>query len=109
MWLPEEWKQWGIVRGTALTDPYADDGDGQADPSGPVLGYSLLNMTDLQHGGTWEVQMATLVLQRSYEPGDEFQALDMLLEPLETRVHVMSERQAAIEPPPELTRRPLSR
>ncbi len=103
--LPEEWKQWGIVRGTALTDPYANDDDEQTDPPGPVLGYSLLNMTDLQHGGTWEVQMATLILQRSYEPGHEFQALDMLLEPLETRVHMMLQRHAPIK----LTERPLSR
>lgn len=98
--LPEEWKQWGIVRGTALSDPYANDDDRQADPPGPVLGYSLLNMTKLQHGGTWEVQMATLILQRSYEPGDEVQALDMLLEPLETHVHVMSTQKSAFEPPP---------
>ena len=107
--IPERWREWGVVRGgivrsrgpVAVSD-VGTDGDGAGEgarstapgPSvsrdasgrGEAAGYTLLNMTKLQEAGTYDLEMASIVLPRSYRAGDEKRPLEMLRAPLATTV-----------------------
>ena len=106
--IPDLWKQWGIVRG-AVVRPTADDprqaaaaeagSDGgvrvaeaaEAPAAGPAddgrsAGYSLLHMTKLREAGTFDLMMASVVMQGPYRAGDEAGPMAMLHEPLATEV-----------------------
>ncbi len=87
--IPEQWRQWGIVRGTVfLDDDRAPAGDGREDEPGiHAAGYSLLNMTHLREPGTYDMNMAVVILPRPYRPGDEQDPLSMLKQPLVSEVH----------------------
>ena len=89
--IPEQWRQWGIVRGTIfLDDNRASAGDGREDESGThAAGYSLLNMTNLREPGTYDMKMAVVILPRPYRPGDEQDPLSMLKQPLIPEVHAI--------------------
>lgn len=80
--IPEQWKQWGIVRGTVFQD--AD----------LAAGYSLLNMTNLREPGAYDMNLAVIMLPHPYRPGDEVEPLAMLSRPLVSRAQVM------LYPPP---------
>ena len=82
--IPEEWKQWGIVRGTVfLDDDLALQGDGPEDEPGThAAGYSLLNMANIREPGEYDMTMAVIVLSHPYSPGDEKEPLAMLKQPL---------------------------
>ena len=75
--IPEQWRSWGIVRGTA----FHDDAAGVH-----AAGYNLLHMTDLRSAGAYEMDLATIVLPRPFRPGDEVQPLQMLRDPLQVHV-----------------------
>ncbi len=86
--IPEQWRQWGIVRGTVFQDDdLATDREGREEEPGiHAAGYSLLNMTNLRESGVYDLAMAVIVLPRPYQPGDELQPLAMLKEPLTATV-----------------------
>lgn len=77
------------MRGTIfLDDNGASSGDGREDEPGThAAGYSLLNMTNLRKPGTYDMNMAVVILLRPYQPGDEQDPLSMLKEPLVSEVH----------------------
>lgn len=68
--IPEQWKEWGILRGTVF----------RSEP--PAAGYSLLNMTNLRESGNYNMNMIFVILTRPYQAEDEVQPLAMLKEPL---------------------------
>jgi len=82
--IPEQWRQWGIVRGTVFQDDeLARDGEGpEEEPGSHAAGYSLLNMTNLREPGNYDMTMAVIILPRPYQPGDEVEPLRMLIQPL---------------------------
>lgn len=75
--IPEQWKRWGIVRGTVFED---DD---------LAAGYSLLNMTNLRDPGVYDMNLAVIFLPRPYQPGDEALPLAMLRKPLTVDVRLL--------------------
>jgi len=88
--IPEQWKQWGIVRGTVFLDnnrqPHSD---GQEDEPGiHAAGYSLLNMTNLRDPGEYDMGMAVIFLPHPYHQGDETSPLAMLKQPLAVRAKI---------------------
>lgn len=87
--IPEQWRRWGIVRGTVFQDDdLATDNEGREEEPGiHAAGYSLLNMKDLRESGVYDLAMAVIVLPRPYQPGDEHQPLAMLKNPLTATVH----------------------
>ena len=72
--IPEQWKDWGIVRGTVF----------RSEP--PATGYSLLNMTNLREPGNYKMNLISVILPRPYQTGDEAQSLAMLQRPLQVEV-----------------------
>jgi hypothetical protein len=78
--IPPEWRAWGITRGTVL----------RRGEDGLAAGYSLLNMTQLRRGGSYDLLMADIVLPGPYVPGDEDQAMAMLRAPLRTEVRALA-------------------
>lgn len=72
--IPEQWKNWGIVRGTVF----------RSEPA--IIGYSLLNMTNLHEPGNYKMNMISVILPRPYQTGDEAQSLAMLQRPLQVEV-----------------------
>ena len=72
--IPEQWKDWGIVRGTVI----------RSEP--PATGYSLLNMTNLHEPGNYKMNLISVILPRPYQTGDEAQSLAMLQRPLQVAV-----------------------
>lgn len=89
--IPEQWRQWGIVRGTVfLDDDLAFDGDGpEEEPGIHAAGYSLLNMTKLREPGEYDLNMAVIFLPRHYLRGDEVEPLRMLTQPLTIKAQVL--------------------
>ncbi len=88
--IPEKWKDWGISRATLFVD-----GKGEEDEEDPTIsrmtgpygaGYRVHRMTDIREPGEYQLEMATVVLPKLYEPGDERQALDVWEKPLEINV-----------------------
>lgn len=84
--IPPQWREWGITRGTVARferDPAENE---------PVLaaGYTLHRMTRLREAGTFELLLASIVLPRRFEPGDEAPALAMLRAPLEVSIRPVS-------------------
>jgi hypothetical protein len=75
--IPEEWRRWGITRGTVRERTP----DGRA-----AAGYTLRDMTRLRHGGAYDLNVSMVILPQPYRPGDEAPALAMLQRPLEVRV-----------------------
>ncbi len=74
--IPQQWRDWGITRGSLLRAGCAHPGAMCA------AGYTLKNMTRLRHAGDYDLMQATVVLSRPYQPGDERAAMAMLDEPL---------------------------
>ena len=89
--IPEQWRQWGIVRGTVFQDDdLATDREGREEEPGiHAAGYSLLNMINLRESGVYDLAMAVIILPRPYQRGDELQPLAMLKEPLTVTVHMV--------------------
>ena len=87
--IPEQWRRWGVVRGTVFQDDdLATDREGREEEPGiHAAGYSLLNMTNLRESGVYDLTMAVIVLPRPYQTGDELQPLAMLKEPLTAMAH----------------------
>lgn len=81
--IPEQWKEWGILRGTVF----------RAEP--PAAGYSLLNMTKLREPGNYKMNMIFVILTRPYQAGDEVQPLAMLKQSLQ--VEITAVRLPAVE------------
>jgi len=77
--LPPRWREWGITRGTMLR---ASSGE---IPS-YAAGYTLDHMTQLREAGTYDMLMASVVLPRGYQRGDENDALAFIRAPLEVDV-----------------------
>jgi len=92
--IPDQWRQWGIVRGTVFQDHnQAADQDGPEDELGShAAGYSLLNMNNLRKSGAYAMNLAIIFLPRRYQPGDEVQPLAMLKQPLVIRTHIIQSR-----------------
>lgn len=85
--IPEPWRRWGVVRGTVVRAGVAAgaEEDAKSAPGGPsrfAAGYTLLNMTQLQKAGSYDLLMASVVLPRPFEPGDESTPMAMLTHPL---------------------------
>ncbi|MDX2167070.1 MAG: hypothetical protein SF182_08405 [Deltaproteobacteria bacterium] len=80
--IPQQWRDWGITRGALLRAGCAAGGPCAA-------GYTLRNMTRLQRAGDFDLMQATVVLPRTYQPGDERPAMAMLTRPVEVDVAVL--------------------
>ncbi len=82
--IPKQWEEWGITRGTIFSDDSATaDTEGpEAEPGSHTAGYSLLNMTNIRKPGDYEMNMAVIILPRTFHPGDETQPLNMLKKPV---------------------------
>ena len=78
--IPEQWKEWGIVRGTVF----------RSEP--PAAGYSLLNMTNLRNPGNYHMNMIFVILTRPYQTGDEVPPLVMLRQPLHIDAKTLQSR-----------------
>jgi len=87
--IPEIWREWGVVRGgivrSGRDDGVASVGDAGGG-CGEAAGYTLLNMTKLREAGTYDLEMASIVLPGPYRAGDERRPLEMLRAPLKTTV-----------------------
>ena len=89
--IPEQWRQWGITRGTVLRSGHgASVGNGRG-PEEPVCeaGYSLLHMTNLREARPYDLLQAAIVLPKPYHAGDEADPMAMLRAPLRTEVRRM--------------------
>lgn len=86
--IPEQWRAWGIVRGTAFEDGAraADLERLPSEPAAHAAGYSLLHMTNLREPGAYEMNLAVIILPRPYQAGDEVQPLRMLTQPLRIQI-----------------------
>lgn len=80
--IPERWRQWGIVRGTAFMD--AVDAEAGIEHA---AGFELLNMERLQEAGDHRLLMVSLILSEAFAPGAEAELLQMVKQPLEVVVH----------------------
>lgn len=80
--IPDRWREWGIVRGTAFVD------GGDAEPGVEhAAGFELLNMQRLQEAGDHRLLMVSLILSEPFAPGAEAALLQMVKQPLEVIVH----------------------
>jgi hypothetical protein len=97
--IPEQWREWGVVRGTVVragTRPISEDDEDEGDDPGvtPALaavptyaaGYTLLNMTRLQKAGSYDLLMASVISPEPFSPGDEASSMAMLRAPLGVEV-----------------------
>lgn len=78
--IPEQWTEWGIVRGAVI----------RSEP--PAAGYSLLNMTQLRKPGHYHMNMVFVILARPYQTGDEGPPLAMLRRPLHSVAKTLPRR-----------------
>ena len=86
--IPEQWRQWGIARGTVLKNGRGGTAGDSRRLEEPLYeaGYSLLHMTNLREARTYDLLQADIVLPRPYRPGDETEPMAMLRAPLRTEV-----------------------
>jgi hypothetical protein len=84
--IPQQWRDWGVVRGTVVR---AGAGDDRAAGEQAAAGYTLLNMTSLREAGAYDLLMASVVLPGGYAAGDEVGPMAMLNEPLVVSSHRM--------------------
>lgn len=84
--IPPRWREWGVSRGMMLRTRRETN----APTTAYAAGYTLDNMMRLREAGTWDLLMASVVLPRSYQRGDEDDALAFIHAPL--RVEVRSIR-----------------
>ena len=85
--LPQEWTAWGVTRGAVVQRPHVP-----AEPSADTFagaGFTLRDMTKLQHPGSYQLLQSTIILPRRYQPGDEDQVLAMFHAPLQVRVQAV--------------------
>ena len=85
--LPPEWLRWGVTRGTVAHRPAAVGTLSAREFA--AAGFTLQEMTRLQHSGSYELLQSTVVLPRPYQPGDEEQIMAMVHAPLGVRVHAL--------------------
>lgn len=78
--IPEQWTDWGIVRGAVF----------RSEP--PAAGYSLLNMTNVRKPGNYHMNMIFVILTRPYQTGDESPPLAMLQHPLHSEAKTLPRR-----------------
>jgi|CXWL01.1.fsa_nt_gi hypothetical protein len=78
--IPEQWTDWGIVRGAVF----------RSEP--PAAGYSLLNMTNVRKPGNYHMNMIFVILTRPYQTGDESPPLAMLRHPLHSEAKTLPRR-----------------
>jgi len=92
--IPEQWTEWGIVRGAVF----------RSEP--PAAGYSLLNMTNLGKPGNYHMNMIFVILPRPYQTGDEGPPLAMLRRPLHSVAKTLPRRaeEKRIASVPELSK-----
>lgn len=86
MVIPQQWRDWGVVRGTVVR---AGAGDDRAAGEEAAAGYTLLNMTSLREAGAYDLLMASVVLPGGYTAGDESGPMAMLEQPLVVSSHRM--------------------
>ncbi len=83
--LPQQWLEWGVVRGTS----FRDEAPTEAGPGLHAAGFELLHMDRIEEAGDYEMLMASVVLPDGFAPGNERDLLRMLREPLEVAVRVV--------------------
>lgn len=81
--IPESWREWGIVRGTAFAD--ASDAESGVQHA---AGFELLNMERLREAGDHRLLMVSLILSEPFAPGAEEALMQMVKQPLEVAVLV---------------------
>jgi hypothetical protein len=85
--IPDEWREWGIVRGTVFRDgPVPDDRRACDRDALFGAGYSLLHMTKLREARSYQLLQVATVLPRPYQPGDEAEPMAMLRAPVRSEV-----------------------
>ncbi len=86
--IPEEWTESGIVRGTVFVDDEtaSDDQGLESEPGSHAVGYSLKNVASLRRAGDYQMNLATIILPKPYEPGDEVEPMEMFRHPLQAEV-----------------------
>ena len=78
LFIPERWREWGIVRGTAFVDGLdARTGVEHA------AGFELLHMEHLKEAGDHRLLMVSVILSEPFAPGAEAELLRMVERPLE--------------------------
>jgi hypothetical protein len=85
--LPQEWTAWGVTRGAVVQRPHAAAGSLARQFAG--AGFTLRDMTQLQHSGSYQLLQSTIILPHRYQPGDEEQVLAMFHAPLQVRVQAL--------------------
>ena len=80
--IPPRWTEWGITRGTMLRMGR----DSSTEAPSFAAGYTLDHMTQLKEAGTWDMLIASVVLPRAYQRGDQDDALAFIRAPLEVEV-----------------------
>jgi hypothetical protein len=85
--LPQEWTAWGVTRGAVVQRPHAAAGSLPRQFAG--AGFTLRDMTQLQHSGSYQLLQSTIILPHRYQPGDEEQVLAMFHAPLQVRVQAL--------------------
>ncbi len=85
--LPQEWTAWGVTRGAVVQRPCGPAGS--LAPKFAAAGFTLRDMTQLQHSGSYQLLQSTIILPRRYQPGDEGQVLGMFHAPLQVRVNAL--------------------
>lgn len=86
MVIPQQWRDWGVVRGTVVR---SGPGEDRASGEEAAAGYTLLNMTSLREAGAYDLLMASVVLPNGYSPGDETGPMAMMHDPLVVSSHRM--------------------
>jgi hypothetical protein len=85
--LPQEWTAWGITRGAVVQRPHVPAGSLAREFAG--AGFTLRDMIQLRHSGSYQLLQSTIILPRRYQPGDEDQVLAMFHAPLQVRVQAL--------------------
>ncbi len=86
---PEEWQEWGVVRGTVFVDEEPGTPERPRTDGKHAAGFSLVDVEDIPESGDYTLQMFTAVLPKPYEPGDETAPMAMVQAPLETTVRAL--------------------
>ncbi len=95
--IPDQWRAWGVARGTVFRSTPAR---GKRREPSYSAGYSLLQMINLRHAGSYDLRQATVILPRPFQPGDEVEPMAMLRQPLRTTVHPLRlDAQAELSKP----------
>jgi len=86
---PEEWQDWGVVRGTVFVDQDPGAPERPTTAGKHAAGFTLVDVEDIPEAGDYTLHMFTAVLEKPYQPGDESRPMAMVHRPLQTTVRAL--------------------